>query len=129
VESHPEWAYVNDPSRLLVACLCAQWCESCRAYVGTFASLGTRCNDRLDLRWIDIEDEAELLDDIDVENFPTLLLCRGDEVVFLGAVTPHPSTAHALIDRALAGDLAPLADPKAQALGARLSAPRRAEGA
>ncbi|WP_226493005.1 thioredoxin [Hydrogenophaga taeniospiralis] len=46
-------------------------------------------------RWVDIEDEADLLDelDIDIETFPTMLLARGDQVLFFG---PIPAQAEVL---------------------------------
>jgi hypothetical protein len=42
-------------------------------------------------RWLDIEDEADLMDSfgIDVETFPTVLLCREDQALFMGAIPPQ----------------------------------------
>lgn len=40
-------------------------------------------------RWLDIEDEAELLGDLDVETLPTVLVGRGDQVLFFGPVLPR----------------------------------------
>jgi thioredoxin 1 len=34
--------------------------------------------------WVDIEDESELVGDLDIEDFPTLLLARGGRVLFFG---------------------------------------------
>jgi len=39
--------------------------------------------------WIDVEDDADLVNDYDVENFPTLLIQRDDTVVFFGTMLPH----------------------------------------
>ena len=36
-----------------------------------------------------MEDDADLVDDYDVENFPTLLIQRDDTVVFFGTMLPH----------------------------------------
>lgn len=49
--------------------------------------------------WIDIEDHADLLDehDIDVENFPTLHIQRGNDVLFFGTMLPY----HAHLRRTL----------------------------
>ena len=40
-------------------------------------------------RWLDIEDEAALLGDLDVETLPTVLVGRGDQVLFFGPVLPR----------------------------------------
>jgi len=69
----------------VVACLCAAWCGSCREYQANFTALALRHPD-IRFVWIDIEDQADLMDDLDVENFPTLLIQRGKIVTFLGPV-------------------------------------------
>ena len=93
------------PARLLVTCLCAAWCGSCRDYRATFDELSARFADRADFAWIDIEDDADALGDLDIEDFPTLLIAEGDAMRFLGAVTPQPQTAERLIRSAIAGEL------------------------
>lgn len=109
---------------LTVACLCAEWCGSCRGYRADFeATLNAQTGAGIDAHWIDIEDQAELVGAIDVENFPTLLIARGDQVLFFGAVTPHVSTLQRLVQAAAAGDThlggtAP--DDEVRALAARL---------
>ena len=40
-------------------------------------------------RWLDIEDEAALLGDLDVETLPTVLVARSDQVLFFGPVLPR----------------------------------------
>ena len=91
--------------RLLVACLCAEWCGSCRDYRATFSALQERFAAAADFAWIDIEDESDALGDPDIENFPTLLLADAGGLRFLGAVTPHAATAERLVENALAGAL------------------------
>ena len=110
---------------LRVVCLCAQWCGVCRDYAVPFeqaaAEFGTRC----EFAWVDIEDEADLLDRVDVENFPTLLLARGDRVLFFGTITPHAQTLARLVQGALAGDLRPLpANPTIDSLARRCALAR-----
>lgn len=85
----------------LVACLCAQWCRTCDAYRETFAA-AAREHPSLRFVWVDIEDEADALApfDLEVENFPTVLVARGDELRFLGTLTPHAATLARTIDAA-----------------------------
>ena len=90
--------------RLLVACLCAAWCGSCREYRPTFDALAAEFAGQADFTWVDIEDEADRLGELDVETFPTLLLALGDTLQFVGPVAPHHGTAARLIRSALAGD-------------------------
>lgn len=82
--------------RWLVACLCAAWCDSCRAYQVTFEALAQSHPDK-HFVWIDIEDQADLVGELDVENFPTLLIQQGDLVAFFGCVQPESRVADRLI--------------------------------
>ena len=84
------------PQPLLVACLCAQWCGTCKDYVPLFESLQAEFPDAT-FRWIDIEDESELVDPIEVENFPTILIVSGGQARFFGPVMPHLETVRRLI--------------------------------
>ena len=73
---------------LLVICLCAEWCGTCRDYHPEFEALGINFPQHHFL-WIDIEDQADLVSDIDIENFPTLLVANGDRILFAGTMQPH----------------------------------------
>jgi thioredoxin 1 len=77
----------------LVACLCAAWCGTCTEYRAVFAAQAAA---RPDMRfvWVDIEDESDALApfDLDIENFPTVLVAHGDELRFLGTLLPHAAT-------------------------------------
>ena len=97
-------------TRLLVSCLCAAWCGSCRDYRATFDALATRFASSADFAWVDVEDEADALGELDIENFPTLLIADGDTLRFFGVVTPQPQTAERLIKSALDGELLAPAD-------------------
>ena len=48
--------------------------------------------------WIDIEDHAELLGEVDVENFPTLMVQIKGRVVFYGPMLPHIGHLERLLD-------------------------------
>jgi thiol-disulfide isomerase/thioredoxin len=81
---------------LLVACLCAQWCGTCKDYAPLFEGLKAEFP-QARFRWIDIEDEADLVDPIEVENFPTLLICTQGQARFFGPVMPHLETVRRLL--------------------------------
>ncbi len=112
--------------RPLVACLCAAWCDSCRDYRATFAGLAADFAADADFAWIDIEDEADALGEIDIENFPTLLIADAAALRFLGPVTPQAQTAQRLVRGALAGDLPGTGTDDDAALAERVRALLRA---
>ena len=97
-------------TRLLVSCLCAAWCGSCRDYRATFDGLAAQFAGRADFAWIDVENEADALGELDIDNFPTLLIAEAETLRFLGVVTPQPQTAERLIKSAIAGELVAPAD-------------------
>ncbi|QYF93616.1 thioredoxin family protein [Massilia sp. PAMC28688] len=80
----------------IVACLCAAWCGTCGAYRAAFEHLAARHPDK-HFVWIDIEDQAEIVGDLDVDNFPTLLLQKADVVAFFGTMLPDAALAERLI--------------------------------
>ena len=61
----------------------------------------------LHVRWIDIEDEAELVGDLDIETFPTLLIADGEHIRFAGPLTPQPETLRRVL-RAHLSDARPM---------------------
>ena len=88
------------PAGLTVACLCAAWCHVCTDYRPVFDAVvgDSAVHGKLRTpRWIDIEDEDALVGDVDVETFPTLLLCDGPRVLFVGPLTPQPETLRRLL--------------------------------
>lgn len=110
------WAMntVSPPSSMLVACLCAQWCGTCRDYRALFESLlqdEPTLAGRVHLAWVDIEDEADAVGALDVENFPTLLIAQGGQVRFFGPLLPQRQTLLQTVQHALAGPLMQVDDP------------------
>lgn len=102
--------------RWIVACLCAAWCGTCGSYRATFDELAARHPDKFFI-WIDIEDHADIVGDLDVENFPTLLVQRHELVAFFGTMLPDAAIAHRLIQAKSAytdAELATLADSSAE---------------
>jgi hypothetical protein len=73
-----------------VACLCAAWCGVCREWQPLFVTQA-RAHPHMRFAWVDVEDEDEAMGDVDVETFPTLLVARGSEVLFLGPIPPSAS--------------------------------------
>ena len=82
--------------RWIVACLCAQWCGTCATYRNTFEELAARHPDKLFV-WVDIEDQSEVVGELDIENFPTLLIQQDDHVAFFGTVLPDGGLAHRMV--------------------------------
>ena len=79
-----------------VICLCADWCGLCRDYRAVLQQVAARYPDS-QFAWLDIEDQAELVGDMDIETFPTLLVADEDGVLFLGTLTPHVETLSRLL--------------------------------
>lgn len=85
---------------LLVACLCADWCGTCSSYRTLFDQLAIQFSG-VRFVWIDIEDESELVDPIEVEDFPTILIASPHHALFFGTVLPHIQTLKRLIESQL----------------------------
>ncbi len=84
-------------NKLDVICLCAAWCGTCREYEATFVDLQAALPAH-HYRWIDIEDEADLVGDVDVETFPTLMVMHQGRVLFAGPVLPRLVDAQRLLE-------------------------------
>lgn len=81
----------------LVACLCAAWCDTCQSYRQQFDALAAQHSDKC-FAWIDIEDQADLVDAVDIENFPTILIQYKDKPVFFGTMLPDTAQLNRLLD-------------------------------
>jgi thiol-disulfide isomerase/thioredoxin len=75
--------------RWVVACLCAGWCDVCKQYRSGFDALADQYPQH-QFVWIDIEDQADLVGDLDIENFPTVLIQKDEIVAFYGTMMPEP---------------------------------------
>ncbi len=105
---------------LTIYCLCAAWCRTCDAYAAVEDSLRSHRSGRLQWVWVDIEDHADAIADVDIETFPTLLIADAQAVYFFGPVLPQPAVTARLIDQVLAGKLPTLEDRQILALKDRL---------
>lgn len=105
---------------VLVVCLCAEWCNVCGDYRARFAQVQAKFPLAAFL-WVDVEDAADLLHPLDIENFPTLLLVVGGEPRFFGPLTPQVELLERLV-RSQVQDSggAALRDPEVVALVARI---------
>ena len=99
---------MRESAQWWVIALCAEWCNVCRDWRAVFNEVAQT---RPDIRfaWVDIEDESDAVGDYDVETFPTVLIGRGRDALFLGPVPPAAmqlsrliaSLKHAQTDEAL----------------------------
>ena len=79
-----------------VVCLCAQWCGACREWRGIFDQLA-QAHPNMRFSWIDIEDDADALGEIDIETFPTLLVAHDARPLFYGPVQPSQAQTARLL--------------------------------
>ncbi len=91
-----------DDDTMVVACLCAAWCDICTAWRPEFDALARRFPG-VRFTWIDIEDEADALDDFEPENFPVLAVQRGAALLYCATVPQHVGTWERLIEAHLSG--------------------------
>lgn len=61
-----------------------------------FAQVGARFAD-IRFVWVDIEDQADLVDPIEVDDFPTLLIASAAEPRFFGPLTPQAGTLERIV--------------------------------
>jgi len=90
---------LKDKQQMLVICFCAAWCDTCRAYQPKFEAL-SESFPQASFVWVDIEDDPALLGDVDVENFPTLMIEAGGGIKFFGTMLPHIELLERLIQSA-----------------------------
>lgn len=108
----------DDGAKRWVFGLCAQWCGVCRDWRAAFDAAAAR-NPADRFVWIDVEDQADLVGDLDIETFPTLLVGSSGRVLFYGTILPSQE----LLTRLLAGldrSSRPAAAPESHALLDRL---------
>ena len=63
---------------------------------------------QVQFKWVDVEDEADVIDPIEVENFPTILIAAGEKPLFFGTVLPHIEQLARLIQEKSAVGVKPM---------------------
>jgi thioredoxin 1 len=103
--SDPSSAKTQTPDTMSwVVCLCADWCRACNDYQRVFSQIADEMADKYPhsrFVWIDVEDQDDLVGDLDIETFPTILVGNDKGVNFLGAVTPQPEVLSRLLQSIL----------------------------
>ncbi|MEK7346881.1 MAG: thioredoxin family protein [Pseudomonadota bacterium] len=95
----------EDSAPLTILCLCAQWCVICRAFESQFQDLRA-AQPQCHWRWIDIEDHDAVLSDLDIQNFPTIvILDGGGQLCFAGTIEPRMDLLQRLVRSAQDGQL------------------------
>ena len=90
--------------RSWVVCLCADWCGACKSYRGIFSQTAealAQAHPDCRFVWIDVENQADLVGDLEIETFPTLLVSSDKGLKFLGAITPQADVLRRLVNSLL----------------------------
>lgn len=82
--------------RWWVIALCAEWCHVCREWRAVFDETA-RSRPDLGFAWVDVEDQADAMGDVDIETFPSVLVGRGSQALFLGPVQPQQAQLSRLL--------------------------------
>lgn len=90
----------------VVIAFCAQWCGTCREFKLVLEGLAADHPEQMFV-WADIEDDAALVGDIEVENFPTLAIYSHGKPMYFGVALPQAAVVEQLI-RALQASGSPL---------------------
>jgi thioredoxin reductase (NADPH) len=113
-----------DPAHIVVVALCAAWCDTCREFRGAFDRLA-QSRPQFTFLWVDVEDDADVAGNVDVDNFPTLAIFRGDVPIHFGVSLPHETTIGRLVDALATHARRVAVDEAVSALPARLAATER----
>ena len=87
----------SEGAPLVVVSLCAAWCDTCNEFRASFERIAEARPDAV-FAWLDIEDDSDAFGDIEVENFPTLAIYRGNALLHFGVSLPQEGTVARLVD-------------------------------
>lgn len=91
-------AFLNH--RHVVVAFCAEWCGTCRDFRPVLDRLSV-AHEALGFLWVDIEDDAAVAGDIEIESFPSLLIVREGRPLYFGSSLPLEEVVDRLIRSAL----------------------------
>lgn len=90
---------IPDRAPRVVYCLCAEWCGVCRDWRAAFdAQAAAHARDRF--VWVDVDAHEEVLDAVEIETFPVLLIAEQGRALFFGAMQPAGAILARVLDRA-----------------------------
>jgi thioredoxin 1 len=114
---------------MIVVGLCAEWCPVCRDFEPAFARLAAEWP-AARFVWLDVDDDAAAVGDVDVDDFPTLAVYRDGRALHFGAALPQEALVRRLLLALSRADRAAIEVPDAVAtLPERLPQPARRLGA
>lgn len=106
---------------LVVMALCAEWCGTCRDFQPVLERIAA-AHPQWMFAWADIEADADLVGDVDVDNFPTLAVFRAGRTLHFGATLPLENVVARLLQGIQDRDGTPGDVPvEVAALGVRLA--------
>lgn len=90
---------LHDGTWMLV-CFCAGWCNACREYLPQLRELA---ESRPDVRffWVDIEEHGDMMGNLEINKFPTILIQRDDTVAFYSCIHPDARLAERILQSML----------------------------
>lgn len=92
----PDSLPAGGSARRTVYCLCAEWCGVCREWRAQFQALASALPSER-LVWVDVDAHEDVLDILDIETFPVLLIARDGVPLFCGAVQPSATQVQRLL--------------------------------
>ena len=96
---------------LLVVCFCAAWCDTCDGVRAALQRIAA-ADPTNDYIWLDIEDDAPLIGEIEIDNFPTFAVYRDGEPVFFGVSPPQEGVIRRTLGAFRSGDRQPIEAPE-----------------
>jgi thioredoxin reductase (NADPH) len=87
---------LGDAGHVVAVALCAAWCTSCREFRAACERMAQQ-RPGASIVWVDIEDDAALVGDLDIETFPTLAIFEGERLRHFGAALPRADLVERLL--------------------------------